>query len=367
MKIIELDSHPLIEAFRTIACNFKNDPSLMYHLLLPPEYNIGNLTDPLLYLFVEDESNMNILKQYGNGKYVLKQENNILIPIEGFDHKICFEILQTTPCSTTNGFTFEMEEVAVNPFIPSPIPPLCNEIQVGYENPSNALQFLKTRIRSPALPAVLQELEAVASKTKITISNRYQVLEMIHSYMDKISDIVFTVVPFHYIPTMFKMRTNFIIFYAVANLFHAKLLKVYHSALEKDNREAQKAVREPVSSIGDPVKLDKAATHLRNLHQMKNVESGIKMVTDFFDGVMASLPDANAAADDILPAVCDGMSRYGKNSSYLVSSFQYLAEIWQSDGLDQKITYILVTCSIAASHFASGPRMTPIEKPIRKI
>jgi hypothetical protein len=41
-------------------------------------------------------------------------------------------------------------------------------------------------------------------------------------------------------------------------------------------------------------------------------------------------------------------------SSKLVSSFQYLAEVWPQEGLDERTTYILVTCSIAASHFASG-------------
>ncbi|KAH0785727.1 hypothetical protein GPJ56_010289 [Histomonas meleagridis] len=316
---------------------------------------MGNLTDPLLYLFYEEASNINILKQYGGGKYVLKQENKTLIPVEGFDHQISFEILQTTSCTTPSGFTFELTEVAANPFIPSPIPPLCYEIKEGFEKPENAFEFLETRIRSPKLPSVLQELKAKASKTVITVENRYKVIDMMHSYMDEISEIVFNVVPFQFIPTRFKLKTNFIIFYAVANLFHSQLLYVYHEALEKENREAQKAIRTPTQSKGDPSKLNEAASSLRFLYTMKSVDSGLKMLVDFFEGVLKSLPDGEASADDILPAVCDGMARCVKLSSHIVSSFQYLADIWQSEGLDQKITYMLVTCSIGASHLAEGP------------
>ena len=339
----------------------------MYHLLLPPEYNLGNLNDPLTYLFLENESELSILRQYNGGKCVLKQENNWFIPVAGFADGANFETLQTTPCSTTNGFSFEMHEVAVNPFIPSPIPPLCFEIQETFQNPKNAMNYLKTGIRSAELPSVLNEIESIASKTEITVENKDEKMIMIHDYMDKISDIVFTVIPFHYIPTVFKMRTNYIIFYAVANLFHAKFLKAYHEAYEKDNKEAQKAIRKKVHSIGDPKKLDMSARHLRFLHTINSVEMGIKMVTDFFDGVLSSLPDANAAADDILPAVCDGMTRCAQISSHIVSSFQYLAEVWPTEGLDQRTTYILVTCSIAASHFASETPKEPIEKPIHQI
>jgi hypothetical protein len=48
------------------------------------------------------------------------------------------------------------------------------------------------------------------------------------------------------------------------------------------------------------------------------------------------------------------MQRCTALSSRLVSSFQYLADVWPTEGLDERTTYILVTCSIAASHFASG-------------
>lgn len=367
LKLIELDSHPLIETFRKVSSSFVNEPHVLYHLLLPPEYSLGNLTDPLTYLFVESDSELSLLRQYNGGRYALTQEGNWLVPAEGFADETKFEILQTTPCSTTNGFSFEMHEMAVNPFIPSPIPPLCFEIQETFQNPNKAMNYLKTGIRSAELPAVLNEIETIASKTEITAENINEKLMMIHDYMDKISEIVFSVTPFHYIPTVFKMRTNYIIFYAVVNLFHAKLLNAYHEAFKNDNKEAQKAVSRKVHSIGDPKKLDMAARHLRFLHTINTIEMGIRLVTNFFDGVLSSLPDANAAADDILPAVCDGLTRCPQVSSHIVSSFQYLAEVWPTDGLDQRTTYILVTCSIAASHFASESPKEPIEKPVHQI
>ena len=173
-------------------------------------------------------------------------------------------------------------------------------------------------------------------------------------YMDRICDAVFEVRPFHFIPTIFKMKTNFIIFYAVSNLFHNKLIKAYHEFLKEDDEIAKKAVRRHPKSKASTDLLRSAGEHLREFTRMSSVADGIKMITKFFEGVVSALPDKNAAADDILPAVCDGISRCRYISQHVVSSFQYIAEIWPQEGLSEKTTYILVTCSIAAYHFASG-------------
>ncbi|OHT11184.1 hypothetical protein TRFO_01110 [Tritrichomonas foetus] len=366
MKLVELDSHPLIEKFRKEASNILNEPNMLYHLLLPPEYNIPqDLCDAILYLFVESTTNLNTWIQYGEGTYQFSCENDQLIPIAGFDHEIPCAILQTTPCTTTNGFSFDMHEVVINPFMPSPVPPLCNEIKDGFDNPKDALNYLKTRIRSSGLPQAISSLEHAANYSPIGSDNRDEIVALMHENMDKISDIVFEVKPFHYIPTLFKMRTNYIIFYAVTNLFHTKLLKAYHEALSSENSAAQRAIKEYQKSLGDSSKLTVAASHLKDLHNMQSVSAGISMVTQFFEGVLASLPDKNAAADDILPAVCDGMTRCPQFTTHIVSSFQYLADIWSMEGLDERTTYILVTCSIAASHFASGSHNKNLPNNIR--
>jgi hypothetical protein len=181
-----------------------------------------------------------------------------------------------------------MHEIMFNAFIQSPVPPLCREIQHGFEHPDSALAFLKTRIRSPNLPAALRDLEAFASRTPISRDNRDAIIARLHESMDAISDRIFEVKPFHFIPTVFKMRTNFIVFYAVTNLFHPRLLKVYHDSLQAENIAAQKAARVTVTSIGDPARLRTASEHLRNLQCMMSVPYGIDMVTRFFDGVMGA-------------------------------------------------------------------------------
>jgi hypothetical protein len=113
-------------------------------------------------------------------------------------------------------------------------------------------------------------------------------------------------------------------------------------------------MREPTKSSADPLRLNEAAVKIRYLSSMNTIQEGVQMVTEFFDMVMKAIPGKNAAADDILPVVCDGMSRCARLSSQVVSSFQYLADVWPTEGLDEKVTYVLVTCSIAATHFASG-------------
>lgn len=359
MKLLELDAHPLVDAFSQVGKTLPRSDDTHYHLLLPPEYNIpGDMTDPLLYLFVEKIDSQGTLTQYVTGEHVLLMRGNVLVPVRGFEDQFSCEVLQTTPCTTTHGLAFDMHEIMFNPFCLSPIPPLCQEIMEGYSNPHNAFAFLRTRIRSPELPAALDEIENIAIKTHITAANRDAVVEKIQDAMDTISEIVFQVKPFHFIPTQFKIRTNYIIFYAVTNLFHSKLLQVYHSSMEEDNAAAQKAVMEKHASKANPDKLDEAASHLNPLKYMDSVWDGIQQITAFFDGVIAALGDKNAAADDILPAVCDGLSRCKPLASHLVSSFQYLADVWPCEGLEERTTYVLTTCAIAASHFACGPTQT---------
>jgi len=363
MKLIELDSHPLMESFRLNASELVAVPGEIYHLLLPPEYNLlGGIDNPLEYLFVENQKNLNIFVQYTNHSAVLKCEENFLIPSGGFDHNQQIEILQTTPCTTSNGFSFDMHEIGSNPFLPSPIPPLCYEIDDGYQNPQSALKFLKTRIRSEKIRPLIDEIEIYAQKTPVNTKNYNKIVSYIHESMDKICDYVFEVRPFQFVPTVFKMKTNFIIFYAITSLFHNKLLKAYHDALTSENIAAQRATKISMGSIGSPEILDKAATYIRNLHHMKSVYEGIEMVKQFFECAVSSIPGNQAAADDILPAICDGLGRCAQISSHIASSFQYLVDLWPQ-GLSERTTYIIITCSIAASHFASGNEQKAPPKP----
>ena len=272
MKLVELDSHPLIEKFRKEAGNIMNEPNMLYHLLLPPEYNIPqDNCEAIFYLFVEDTNNLDVWVQYGEGTYQLRFEDNFLIPIAGFDHNIPCEMLQTTPCTTTSGFSFDMHEIMSNPFVPSPTPPICNDIKEGFDHPQNALNFLKIQIRSSEIPQTIAELEHAANNKDIGPNNCEETVALMAKYMDTLSDLVFEVKPFHYIPTIYKMRTNFIIFYAVTNLFHTKLFKSYHEFYKAANKTAQNAIADVHKSTGDQAKLIEAAAHLNALHHMKSV------------------------------------------------------------------------------------------------
>ncbi|KAK8860336.1 hypothetical protein M9Y10_012000 [Tritrichomonas musculus] len=361
MKLFELDSHPLIENFRKTAGNLANDPGILYHFLLPPEYTIPEeISDPILYLFLESAGN-NIWIQFGDEKLQILRKGNMLVPSSGFNEDFKIEILQTTPCTTTNGFSFDMHELTNNPFRPSvPIPPLCDDIKNAFEHPKNSLTFLENKIRSDELPRVINDLKLLTRKS-IDVENKEYIVSKMHEIMDQMSDIIFEVKPFHYIPTIYKMRTNFIIFYAVTSPFHPKLLEVYHKMLDKNNSDAKKAIMlEKDHSVGNQEILRKAAGFISKLYKMPTVSDGIRMVTEFFEQVLSSLPDKNAAADDILPAVCDGLKFCsGEMSEKIVSTFQYLSDIWSMEGLDEKTTYIIVTCSIASTHFSSAEKNMP--------
>ena len=365
MRLIELESHPIIEGFRKEAPALSNTPNEAYHLLVPPEYNISvdDYSQPLLYLFVENASSPGILRQYC-GTHVLEMRDGRLFPKEGFDHEESCRLLQATPCTTTNGFAFEMHEIASNPFMPSPEPPLCEEIQAAYDNPKRAFDFLYKQIRAKELVPLLDEIREKSKTTKVTMDNREDIIAEMQDAMNRISDVVFGVRPFKYIPTLFKIRTNYVIFYAVTGLFHRDLLEAYHVAMKRDDLTASQATKMKHESLGNPDTLNAAAEYLMGLAFMDSVAEGIEKVKSFFETVLKSLPEQSASADDILPAVCDGICRCSQNLS-LASTFQYLADVWPPEGLEEKITYVLTTCAIAVSHLSTKQRerREPVRRP----
>jgi hypothetical protein len=94
---------------------------------------------------------------------------------------------------------------------------------------------------------------------------------------------------------------------------------------------------------------------VRKLHPILHLHSPMDMIrslVQFFDIMVDALPGRDVAADDILPAICLAMTRDPAFGSHVVSFFSYLTDIWPQTGLDDKITYILVTCSIASQHLA---------------
>ena len=105
-----------------------------------------------------------------------------------------------------------------------------------------------------------------------------------------------------------------------------------------------------------------AVIRLHGILHMPTPADSIACVVKFFDDVVRALPGNEIAADDILPAICMAMAKDLSFASHVMSFFQYLVDVWPSSGLDERTTYILTTCAIAASHLAMGvsPEPTPL-------
>lgn len=176
---------------------------------------------------------------------------------------------------------------------------------------------------------------------------------MITQFLDEICEAIFEVKPFYFIPSVYKIQVNYIVFCAVTNHFHIKLLKLYHEKYQNDNKIASRFVQNPFPSTGNPDILSNASNFLTKFHLMTSVAEGISMIESFVKMVISSLPSKNPAADEILPAVCDGISRCIPLASHIVSTFTYLSDVWPEYGLEEKIGYEITTCAIAASHFVS--------------
>jgi hypothetical protein len=175
--------------------------------------------------------------------------------------------------------------------------------------------------------------------------------------MDALATAVFAsrdVVP---LPIGVKRQLNLLIFNAVSAKVHYALMMAYNAAYESDNKNAQHASRGFPHNIKiNEAKMEGAVRHLHNILHLPNPVAIIHVLEVFFDAMVAALPGVEVAADDILPAICLAMTRDVGFGSHVVSFFNYLTEIWPSSGMDERVTYILVTCSIAAQHLASVDR-----------
>lgn len=299
MRHKTFDQHPLVQSFRLEAQNLPNNADAYYHFLLPPEYDLREENPKYFqYLFVEYKNQIDILFQYNNPSISFEKRSNFLIPLTGINHNIRIEILQSTSCTTTTGISFDMHEIETNPFVPSPIPPLCAEIKATFTNPEKSIEFLKTRVRSHKLPDIMNRLSQESYAVKFTVENIDNIIKLISHFSDEICETIFEVKPFHFIPSINKLQLNFIVFCSVTSHFHIKLLKLYHEKYSHDNKLAYKSVQKTFPSTGNSKILDEAAQYLSKFHLMKSVAEGISMLELFVKTVISSLPSKNPAADE---------------------------------------------------------------------
>jgi hypothetical protein len=64
-----------------------------------------------------------------------------------------------TPCTTSLGLNYFMEEIMFNPFAPNPVPPMCEEIAGAGGDAAGILAFFRADVRRPELNHLLDLLE----------------------------------------------------------------------------------------------------------------------------------------------------------------------------------------------------------------
>lgn len=157
------------------------------------------------------------------------------------------------------------------------------------------------------------------------------------------------------------------VFNAISAERHYQLLSAYNAAFAKENFIAQENTRNNTDNLDinstrlKEEEMEEAVKFLRNVLHLPSPAEMIECITKFFDHVVAALAGVEVAADDILPAICFAMTKDVGFGSHVVSFFNYLTDIWPTVGLDEKVTYILITCSIAASHLST--KRTPQQSP----
>ena len=185
------------------------------------------------------------------------------------------------------------------------------------------------------------------------------------NFINEVAQIVFSIPSIKSLPVATKRELNFLVFNAISAERHYQLLSAYNTAFAKENYTAQENTRNNAdNSDGNSTKLkaeemEEAVKFLHNVLHLPSPAEMIECIIKFFDHVVAALPGVEVAADDILPAICYAMTKDVGFGSHVVSFFNYLTDIWPTVGLDEKVTYILITCSIAASHLSTKHSTPP--------
>jgi hypothetical protein len=259
----------------------------------------------------------------------------------------------TSPCSSGD-LQFIIYEVENDFYNPAPIPSICDAILRAGDEASLAQQFLAEGIPDQNVRGIWGGLKSSIFQKRIDATNKDEVLEQVRGAMESVATAVFASPEVVSLPMGIKRHLNFLIFNAISAKVHFPLMMAFNAAYENDNKHAQHASRNfPISIKINMSKMEEAVRQLHNILHLPNPVAIIHCLEVFFDAMVAALPGVEVAADDILPAICLAMTRDVGFGSHVVSFFNYLTEIWPSSGMDERVTYILVTCSIAAQHLAS--------------
>ncbi|OHS98018.1 hypothetical protein TRFO_35660 [Tritrichomonas foetus] len=366
MQNWSLDSHPILNKFRHLADHIKPDPNCYYHLFLTPPYAhpIDKNFDPAMYLYFSKESEENILHQYKNPNVTFEIHGDQIKSQNGFNCEFTLHILMSNLCTGINSFSYTLDELDDDIYRHVPKPANMKKIQEIFKSGKDAKlsrAFLND-INDPELNEALSQIEHCFFTAEINETNRKDFADILKNYISTVSSIVFDLPQFKQLPVATKRELNYLIFNAITEQCHYQLLLSYNSSFTKENLIAQENTRNYTGtslsnspSNSPSLKKEEMESAVRHLHGILHLPSPSEMIdciVKFFDRVVAALPGVEVAADDILPAICFAMTRDVGFGSHVVSFFNYLSDIWPSCGLDDRVTYILVTCSIAASHLS---------------
>ena len=352
MQVWALDSHPILAEFRKISQNIVPVPETYFHLFLPPQACVSS-PKPEDYFFFADYGDPTTLTCFSERKRKLKLRETEIISESGFDKDVHLRILITSACSS-HDLQFVIYEVENDLYNPTSLSPLPDLITRSAQSAEEAQHFLMETLGDESVTDCVKKIDKRVFTLEIDSSNKDQVVGEMAEWIDELSNLVFAIPEVKDLPIGIKRTLNTLIFNAVSAKLHFMLVMAFNSAFKEENKKAQYASRFVQANVKiDQEKMEKAVRHLRNILHMKNPMDMIGCLVRFFDDIVAALPGVEVAADDILPAICLAMTRDLGFGSHVVSFFNYLTEIWPATGMDERVTYILVTCSIAAQHLAT--------------
>jgi arsenate reductase-like glutaredoxin family protein len=236
-----------------------------------------------------------------------------------------------------------------------PSPTICERIRSVYRDSEAARDFLKKDVISHELNEAMAKITKDLDQFVLNNNTLEAFVDQLKNSIDRVAQIIFKNPAVIKLPSSDKEKLNYLIFNVLTARYHFRLIKAYSDAYRDKNILAQKALRERPQLNVDQEKMEIAIAPLRSIVSMPTASDAILCVVKFFDDVVKAIPGPEIAADDILPAMCMAMAADLSLKSQAVSFFQYCMDIWPTTGMSERITYCLVTCSIAASHLGMGP------------
>lgn len=360
MQVWSLDAHPTLTGFRSEAKRIIQPSETYFHLFLTPPYARASRS-VLDYLYFSTHAEPTKLYCHSNSKVTVHLSEVSVKSCTGFPHPFECKITMTSPCSSGD-LQFIIYEIDNDFYNLRTVPELSDAITSSSKNAQEAQAFLEA-LNNEELNECLDEMNRLVFSAEVDEKNMNNFADSLRGFLDSVSNIIFSLPEITVLPMGIKKTLNMLIFNAISAKFHYTLLMAFNSAFLKENKNAQVASRYTSTAIQvDKDKAEIAVRHLHNILHLPNPIDMINCLVKFFDAMVAALPGVEVAADDILPAICMAMTRDLGFGSHVVSFFNYLSEIWPPAGMDERITYILVTCSIAAQHLAHTQKEEP--KPV---